>query len=198
VANHLALHSFCQSLADFLAQSYATFVPDPGMPALPAAKFDVLSSAKFTSSDVIPDKTVTLFLHRVTTNNHLRNTRTGPAMGPLGLDLHLLLTVWADDAMDEHSIFGWVLRTMHFHPFLDRSSLNDDAAWAVDEQINIVPAELSPEELARIWEAAQRGYRLSYPFIARVVRIGLSKSADGAPVVATRFTYTDDLNETTP
>jgi hypothetical protein len=198
MANHLAIHSFCQSLSDYLSQRHATYVPPAGVPALPAASFLVLSSSKFSSHDVIPDGTVSLFLHRITIDNHLRNTRRGTAVGPLGLDLHLLLTIWADDADDEHILLAWAMREFHQHAFLDRSSLSEEAGWAVDEQINIVPAELSPEEMARIWEAAHRGYRLSYPFIARVVRIAPDAVPDGAPVVASRFTYTDDLEERSP
>ena len=198
MANHLAIHSFCQSLSDYLSQRHATYEPPAGIPALPAANFTVLSSSKFSSTDAISDGTVSLFLHRVTINNHLRNTRAAPALGPLGVDLHLLLTIWADDADDEHILLGWAMRELHQHAFLDRSSLSEIAQWAIDEQILIAPAELPPEEMARIWEAAHRGYRLSYPFIARVVRIGPDVTPDAAPVVATRFSYTDDLAETSP
>ncbi len=198
MANHLAIHSFCQSLSDFLSQRHATYAPPPGVPALPSASFAVLSSSKFSSSDAIADGTVSLFLHRVTINNHLRNVRTGSAIGPLGLDLHLLLTIWADDADDEHILLAWAMRELHQHAFMDRSSLGAEAAWAIDEQINLAPAELPPEEMARIWEAAHRGYRLSYPFVARVIRIGGDPTPDAAPVVAERFTYTDNLKETVP
>lgn len=198
MANHLAIHSFCQSLCDYMSQRHATYAPPPGIPALPAAGFTVLSSSKFSSSDAITDVTVSLFLHRVTINNHLRNPRAGSPLGPLGVDLHLLLTIWADDAQDEHILLAWAMRELHQHAFLNRSSLSDIAGWSVDEQINIAPAELPPEEMARIWEAAHRGYRLSYPFVARVIRIGVDRMPDAAPVVATRLTYTDDLEETSP
>lgn len=199
--NHLAIHSFCQSLCDYLSQRHATHAPPPGIPALPAANFAVLSSSKFSSSDAVQDgtiPTVSLFLHRVAINNHLRNVRTGGATGPLALDLHFLLTIWADKADEEHILLAWTMRELHQHAFLDASTLSEDAAWAIDEQINIAPVELPPEEMARIWEAAHRGYRLSYPFVARIVRIGIDVAPDAAPVVATRFSYTDNLKETVP
>jgi hypothetical protein len=198
MANYLAVHSFCQSLSDFLSQRHATFAPPPGAPALPAATFTVLSSSKFTTQDAIADKTVTLFLHRITIDNHLRNIRTSAPVGPLGVDLHLLLTVWADDASDEHTLLAWSMREIHYHAFLDRSSLTPEAGWAVDETVQIVAADMNPEDMARIWEASQRGYRLSYPFIARVIRIGPDRLAPGAPVVSTRFTYSDNLQEVGP
>lgn len=198
MANHVAIHSLCQSLCDYLSQRHATYTPPGGVPALPAAAFTVLSSSKFSSTDAISDVTVSLFLHRVTINNHLRNRRAGGPLGELGVDLHLLLTIWADDAEDEHILLAWALRELHQHAFLNRSSLSEVAGWAVDEQISLAPAELPPEEMARIWEAAHRGYRLSYPFIARVVRIGPDVTPDAAPVVAARFTYSDDPAEASP
>lgn len=198
MANHLAVHSFCQSLSDYLSQRHATYTPPAGVPALPAATFAVLSSSKFSSTDVIADGTVSLFLHRVTINNHLRPTRNQANLGPLSLDLHLLLTIWADDADDEHILLAWAMRELHQHAFLDRSSLSAVAGWGVDEQVNLAAVELSPEEMARIWETAHRGYRLSYPFVARIVRIDLDRSPDGAPVVAKQFSYAGSVEETTP
>jgi len=187
MANHLAIHSFAQSLRNFLQQSHAIFTP-----ALPAATFEVLSSGRFGSSEeAIADPTVTIYLHRITVNNHLRNTRGGPAVGPLGLDLHFLLTVWSNDAESEYVLMGWAMRQLHFHAFLDRGSLSAEAQWAVDELVSLYPAELSSDEMARIWEASHRGYRLSYPFIARVVRMGMEQP-EGEPVVASRFTLTDE------
>lgn len=90
------------------------------------------------------------------------------------------------------------MREMHQHAFLDSSSLSEAAGWSIDEQIHIAPAELPPEKMARIWEAAHRGYRLSYPFVARVVRISPDLTMPGAPAVATRFTYTDRLEDVAP
>jgi hypothetical protein len=194
MANHLAIHSFAQSLLTFLQQSHATFSP-----ALPAATFEVLSSGRFSSADKeLHDPSVTIYLHRISANNHLRNTRTGPPVGPLGLDLHFLLTVWTNVVETELVLMGWAMRELHYHSFLDVSSLSADAEWAVDEVVSIFSQDMSPEEMARIWEASNRGYRLSYPFVARIVRLGQTGTPAGEPVVASRFTFTDNLAETEP
>jgi hypothetical protein len=197
MANHLGIQSFSQALTDFLSQSYAAHNSRPDLPKLPSVTFDLLSSGKFSSEDVLSD-VVTLYLHRVSINNHLRNVRHGSPIGPLSLDLHFLLTVWSSEAATEHALLGWSMQQLHFHPFLDRGSLSEDAEWATDDTINVVPAELASEEMARIWEASGRGYRLSYPFLARILRIGLAASPDGAPVVAKRLSFADDLRETIP
>ncbi|MHB9009901.1 MAG: DUF4255 domain-containing protein [Limisphaerales bacterium] len=198
MANHLALHSFSESLVEFLAQTYATFTPDAGTPPLPAVGFEVLGSAQFSDPEVeIKDK-VTLYLHRLAPNNHLRNHRAGTSAGPVGLDLHYLATVWVDSAMSEQILMGWVIRELHYHPFLDRSSLPDEAGWELAESISLVPEDLSAEEMSRLWETARRGARLSYPFLARIVRIGRPPTDGSTPAVASRFTLTDDLTEPQP
>jgi hypothetical protein len=197
MANHLAIQSFSQALTDLLSQSYAAHNSRPDLPKLPAVQFDLLSSGKFSSEDALAD-VVTLYLHRVSINNHLRNLRHGSPIGPLSLDLHFLLTVWSAEAATEHALLGWCMQQIHFHPYLNRGSLSDDAGWAMDDTVNVVPAELASEEMARIWEASGRGYRLSYPFIARIVRIDLAASPEAAPVVARRLSFADPPAEAIP
>ena len=56
MGNHLGIYSFSQSLADFLAQSHATFEPDPGTPPLPSVGFEVLGSEKFNTEKNLKNK----------------------------------------------------------------------------------------------------------------------------------------------
>ena len=72
---------------------------------------------------------------------------------------------------------------------MDVSSLTEDGGWAADDVVHIIPAELSNEDLMRIWDAIAPYYRLSLSYIARVVRIDPDSSDTGRPVVATRYQY---------
>jgi hypothetical protein len=197
MANHLGIYSFSQSLADFLGQSYATFEPGAGGAPLHQVSFEALSSSDFNSDKEIKNE-ITVYLHRITTNNQLRNVRLGQPVGAVGLNLHYLLTVWADNVEHEQTLMGWAIRELHYHSFLDRSSLSEDAGWAIDEAISLVPEDLNTEEMSRIWDMARRSYRLSYPFLARIVLLVKTTPDETTPVVAGRFTYTDDLNEREP
>ncbi|HEV2992292.1 MAG TPA: Pvc16 family protein [Candidatus Angelobacter sp.] len=71
-----------------------------------------------------PTKALTLFLFRVTQNEYLRTRRRqndpADAEAPLSIDLHYLLTAWADDALVEHTVLSWAM--LHIHPVLDSSS----------------------------------------------------------------------------
>ena len=55
--------------------------------------------------------------------------------------------------------------------------------------IQIIPAELSNEDLMRIWDALTPSYRLSISYIARSVRIEPDVLQENKPVVATRYDY---------
>ena len=57
--------------------------------------------------------------------------------------------------------------------------------------IQLIPAELSTEDIMRIWDALEPSYRLSVSYIARVVRIDSTRVEQVRPVVATRFSYED-------
>lgn len=188
MANLLAVHSVGDSLVTFLKNTY----PEP-LRTEHACDFRLLSSGELAANDDM-GTALTLYLYRVTVNEHLRNAKRwndpSGSRVPLSLDLHFLLTVWADNALAEHSILTWALGQLHHHPVLDTSSLSPEAAWEPGDVIQIIPAELSNEDVMRIWDALEPSYRLSVSYIARVVRIDGEASA-ARPVVATRFRYTN-------
>lgn len=197
LANHLAIHALSASLRDFLHQSHERAAATDG---LPACRFEVVSSAWLAGTGNFEDTTLSLYLYRISTNHHLRNLRQGPPTGPLGLDLHYLLTVWGkegDTAQTEQTLLGWVLRELHYHPWLDASVLRATGQWAADETVALLPADLSVEDLVRLWDAVNRPYRLSCGLLARVVRLA-KPAAEFEPVVAARLTFTDNLEERAP
>src|SRR5262249_32608959 len=137
------------------------------------------------------DAALTLYLYRVTVNEHTRNVRrvTGPLAEnvPLAVDLHYLLTIWSRSAFTEQVVIAWAMRQLHQHPVLDASSLTPEAEWGPGDFVQVIPAELSTEDVMRIWDALDPGYRLSVSYVARVVRIDTDPLPADRPVVATRF-----------
>lgn len=196
MANIRAIHSVCNSLVRFLHDAYLAYRP-PGAPEGSTLQeeypcsFRVLSSGELKAS---PDfgTTLSLYLYRVKVNEHRRlqpvSRDAGGAL-PLSLDLHFLITVWADNAAAEQTIAAWAMQQLDQHPVMDLSSLDAAGGWRADDLVQIVPAELSNEDLMRIWDALAPDYRLSLSYVARVVRIDPEEAATGLPVVATRFEH---------
>jgi hypothetical protein len=131
---------------------------------------------------------VSLFLYRIYPNGTQRSPRGRP--GPEGqryrnqlpLDMHFILTAWAQDPSLQHLIAGWMMRMLEDTPNLPPGLLNQKfpGLFAADEGVTVSPAELSTEELLRMWEVIVNNvYQISVPYVARYVKI------DSALVVGT-------------
>jgi len=92
----------------------------------------------------------------------------------LALDLHFLITAWAKEASLQHEIAGWMLRVLEDAPVLPAALLNQrfPQTFQPDETVELILAELTTDELFRIWEAvADHAYQISVPYMARNIRI---------------------------
>jgi len=78
------------------------------------------------------------------------------------------------------------MRELYQHPLLDVATLSPEAGWSAADMVQVIPAELSTEDLMRIWDALEPSYRLSVSYIARMVRLDVATPEPGRPVVAVR------------
>jgi hypothetical protein len=185
MANVLALHSVGNSIVTYLRNSYPQQVAGITMPT---CSFELMSFAQLADNTEEATTRITLLLYRVTVDEHARQIRAsnrvadGPA--PLSLDLHYMVTAWGTTSLDEQLTFAWTLRQMHEHPVLDASALSPEAGWRPDEVIQIVRAELTTEDMMRVWDGFEASYRLSSTYIARLVRLDADQSIETRRVVA--------------
>jgi hypothetical protein len=187
MGNLLSIYSVGNSLVTYLRNSYPETLRNEH-----ACDFRLLSSGEMVDVSNI-GTALSLYLYRVSIDEHLRNTSRHGVLNehniPLAVDLHYLLTVWADSALAEHSILAWAMRQLYMYPILDRSALTPEANWEAEDIIHIIPSELSNEDMMRIWDALIPPYHLSVSYVARVVRIDIEPLPDSLPVVAKRFSY---------
>ena len=136
---------------------------------------------------------VTLYLYRIDIDRHTRNHhRTNHVKGnsrSLPLCLYYIFIIWADTPLAEHPIAAWVMSQMDQHVVLDQSTLSGSGGWQKDDHVSVLPIEMSNEDLMRLWDAISPSYRLSIPYLVRVVRIDHEACEDVLPVVAKRFRY---------
>lgn len=195
MANLAAVRSVGTSLATYLDRAYRSTDFPEGVNR-PTCTFALASPGSLRAADVNVDNgavQVLLLLYRVGMNAHLRSAGrpASPDMDPppLSIDLHYLVSFWAGAAEGEALVLAWTMRQLHETPVLDASILGADAAWAPDDVVQLIPEEISNEDLMRIWDALEPRYRLSLSYIARVVRIDPDAPAVGRRTVATRFDY---------
>lgn len=133
---------------------------------------------------------VSVFLYRVFVNNVNRAPpgrydANGRRYRPLlPLDLHFLLTAWAQDASLQHTIAGWMMRMLEDTPSFPAGLLNQQGREVFQESVEISLADLETETLFRIWEViVPNAYQISVPYLARNVRIESSAlEGEAAPV----------------
>jgi hypothetical protein len=124
---------------------------------------------------VIQRPALSVFLYRVEFNKTVRaawsaaGSQRGLAHAPL--DLHFLLSPWADNAEHELRILGRTVQTLETTPSLSGPLLHPDGNWAANEAVQLTPEELTVEAVMRTFESLPTDYRPSLAYIARVVRV---------------------------
>lgn len=165
--------------------------------------FVLVSSTQIATENTANlDKTISVFLHRVTTDEHFRNvtqlanSRTDQPV--LYLDLHYLLSYWdshQEGAQAEQTLLTWTMLQLQSNPIIDTSILSLSSAspgWDPDYSVQIIPADLSLQDIMDIWNALGPSYRLTIGYVVRVVRVD-RPATPAMPVVATRFTLQDEV-----
>jgi len=191
MANVRALRAVAEGLATHLARAYPASLNDQT-----PATFVALSSGTLHGAfNDAASSRITVWPYRTTVNEHHRNSSFPVTQGqtnrPLPLDVHLLVSVWASTPEAEFTLFAWALRELFQLTVLDGAILSSvDAGFRPEEQLQLVPMDLSLEDLMRLWDGVKPGYRLSAAFVARVLHIDITER-DAQPVVARRLRFVD-------
>src|SRR6267143_1766633 len=140
------------------------------------------------SSSIILRPALSIFLYRVDFNKTMRAAWSGvtyhDGLPHLPLDLHFLLTAWADNAESEHAILGRAMQCLDTNPILSGPLLHQSGEWATNEAVHLVMEEISTEAVMRTFDSLPSDYRISVPYIARVVRLD-GRQATQSPSVNT-------------
>ena len=151
--------------------------------ATPDAEFANTNFALYRSDDLQKPMTegVSLYLHRLVVNTEHRNRL--PRVGPDGrrrrpavpLDLHYLLTAWAEDAVKQQRLLGWCIRTLADTPTLPAGLLNhfgpEHDVFRPDETVEVLLEPLSVQDMSDVWEALGPRREASATYVARVVEL---------------------------
>jgi hypothetical protein len=161
--------------------------------------FEINTPQQFTSNR--PQNGITIFLYRIYISgaNRIPAGRidlNGRRQKPLlPLELHYLVTVWAQEYTLQHTLATWVMRTIEDNALLNAGVLNAGGTqiFRADEAVEICLAEMRTEDLFRIWDVlAATPYQLSIPYLARVVGIESLvhlPAPDGPPIQTRGMRY---------
>ncbi len=71
----------------------------------------------------------------------------------------------------ELAILGWAMRVIEDFPSLQVGFFDESGDFAEGETVEIIPAQMTFEEMFRIWDVLPVDYRVSATYVARMVRI---------------------------
>lgn len=118
---------------------------------------------------------LSIFLYRVHVNGTMRAAWAASSLTDgrtrLPLDLHYLLTPWADNAEWEHQILGRAMQVLDETPILAGPMLYPSAAWEDHEALQVLVEDAALEDVTRTWDSLDADFRLSVPYVARVLRL---------------------------
>lgn len=132
--------------------------------------------------------TVSILLYRVDFNKTMRASWSaiGAADGKahLPVDLHYLFTAWADNADHEHRLIGRAMQILEQLGSLSGPLLHPDGEWLANEAVQLYLEDIATDDLMRTFESLACDFRLSIPYIARVIVVS-TPAGDALPEVLT-------------
>ncbi len=183
MADYRAFEAVAQSIADLLRDNYR---PTDFTPPL---EFEVFAGPQFANGLTAG---VSVYLNRISVNGSLRTPpgRIGPdgerRIPRLPVDLHLLLTAWADEPSTQNAVAAWMMRTLEDHPVLPVGLLNRAVGpvFEADEAVELTVDDAPNEEILHLWELVGADtYHLSVPYRARRIQLDSRLAQDlGEPV----------------
>jgi hypothetical protein len=127
-----------------------------------------------TPASIIRHPSLSIYLYRVDFNKAMRAgwSAVGSIDGRshLPLDLHFMITAWAGNADWELRILGRAMQVLETYPSLS-GPLLAGTAWGAGDSVQVVLEEVSTEAVMRTFDSLPHDYKLSVPYVARVVRL---------------------------
>jgi hypothetical protein len=160
-------------------------------------EFDGVEFAHYQARDLATPMTegISLYLYRLAVN---ANRNLPPQLGPDGkryrppiaLDLHFLVTAWAETAIRQQRMLGFAIRTLEDTPILPAGVLNQHSpepdVFRPEETVELVFESVGIQDYGYIWYVAQTKEQPSATYVARMVEIESPVSVDDAGLVQTR------------
>lgn len=188
MASFRGVHGVMQSLESHLQRSLPTAWQGGTM----NARVRLLGSSQMAAA--LAGNFLGLYLHRITVDPYGRNrplplvsATSGTRHAELPVNLHFLLIANGSSPDIEANLMSWGMIALANEVHLDLSQLGDsDPDWGRQEQVAIVPAEMSDEDLMRLWDQFEAAYTLTVPYVMRTVRLRLRGEEPEGPDVGTR------------
>jgi hypothetical protein len=172
------------SIQFVLNTGYAAVQPVPGAPTTAQL---VRTEDLDPAAAKIGRPGLSILLYRVDFDKTMRASWAAAASedggSHLPLDLHFLLTAWADNAAEEHLVIGRTMQLLERPGGLAGPLLQPGGDWAPSEAVQLYLEDMPTEDLMRTFDSLPCDFRLSIAYLARVVVV--SETGTPQPPVLT-------------
>lgn len=196
MASHLGILAVLQALRERLSIRMAARLG--GNPQV-----EILGSQTLTGTPQPNTDTLALYLHRISVDPFSRNRHLPPQPGrhlprpELPVNLHLLLIAWCTHTEQEIEYLATAIRIIGGGLPLESADVSlADPEWGSEDVVQVMPEEMSTEDLMRLWDSLPGDYRLSAPYLVKTVRLAPDVDREEGPPVHTLVFPMDDRGGT--
>ncbi|WP_412543344.1 DUF4255 domain-containing protein [Longispora sp. K20-0274] len=176
MAGHRALVAAGRSIVDLLNRRFDDLIPAgdrrPVAVLAGTADFDQVNSSP---TAVIRFPAISVYCYRISVD---RETRAGwsavastDGIPRIPLRMHILFAAWDTVVESELEWLGLTAQVIESESILTGPTLHPSGEWEPGDAIQVVPDELALDSLSEAFQALTTDYRLSLPYVARVIRI---------------------------
>jgi hypothetical protein len=157
------------------------------------AKFELYQAKDFQTP---MQEGVSLYLYRITPAGEIRNYP--PRVAPDGrkykqllpINLHYILSAWAQEAAKQQRLLGWAMRILEDTPVLPSGVLNQSGpetdTFRPNEIVDLIMETISIYYMGAIWDVSKPNVQPSVGYIARMVGLESQMEITEAAPVQTR------------
>lgn len=150
------------------------------------ASTNELKTMRTNSGQLISQPAISVYCYRVSVD---RETRAGwstvgsiDGVPRLPLRMHLLIAAWASNVEDELRFLGLAAQTLESESILTGPLLEPSGDWRDGDAVQVVTDDLALDSMSEAFQALSTDYRLSLPYVARVICIEGLRERVGEPV----------------
>jgi Pvc16 N-terminal domain len=186
VAGHRALAAVGRSLVDLLNRRFVEEIPVGPRPRAVLAGTVDFDEVDSNPVPVIQMPAISIYCYRVSVD---RETRPGwsavastSGVPRIPLRMHLMISAWDTVVESELEWLGLAAMVIESESILTGPLLHPSGGWDPDDAVQVVPDDLALDSMSEAFQALTTDYRLSLPYVARVICIDGRRESQGEPV----------------
>jgi Pvc16 N-terminal domain len=175
VASYRALAATGRSIVDLLNRRFVEQLPAPPRPTAVLAGTADFNQVNSSPVAVIQYPAVSVYCYRVSVDAETRPGWSAVAsvdgIPRLPLRMHVLIAAWDTVVESELEWLGLAAQVLESESILTGPLLHPSGGWDAGDAIQVVADDLGLDSMSEAFEALTTEYRLSLPYVARVIRI---------------------------